>query len=43
MPPTSPGSTPEADLIKIMAFIFSENGLPGGTELTQGNLNRPLQ
>jgi mono/diheme cytochrome c family protein len=43
MPPTSPGSVPKADLIKIMAFIFSENGLPGGAPLSQGNLDRPLK
>jgi S-disulfanyl-L-cysteine oxidoreductase SoxD len=43
MPPTNPGSVPEDDLIKIMAFILSENGLLGGAELTQDNLDRPLQ
>lgn len=43
MPPTSPGSVPKDDLIKIMAFMFSENGLPAGAELTEGNLDRPLQ
>lgn len=43
MPPTNPGSVPKDDLIKIMAFMFSENGLPGGAELTEGNLDRPLK
>lgn len=43
MPPTSPGSVPKEDLIKIMAFIFSENGLPSGAELTEGSLDRPLK
>jgi mono/diheme cytochrome c family protein len=43
MPPTNPGTVPEDDLIKITAFIFSENGLPGGAELTKGNLGRPLE
>ncbi|MGH8503487.1 MAG: c-type cytochrome [Gammaproteobacteria bacterium] len=43
MPPTNPGSVPGDDLIRIMAFILSENGLPAGAELTEGNLDRPLK
>jgi mono/diheme cytochrome c family protein len=43
MPPTNPGSVPKQHLDKIMAFILSENGLPGGAPLTQDSLNRPLK
>ena len=43
MPATNPGSVPEDNLKKIMAFIFSENGFPEGTPLTPENLDRPLK
>ncbi len=43
MPATNPGSVPKDNLNKIMAFIFSENGLPEGTPLTPDNLDRPLK
>jgi S-disulfanyl-L-cysteine oxidoreductase SoxD len=43
MPVTNPGSVPDKYMLPIVAFILSENGLPGGTELTMDNLNRPLK
>jgi mono/diheme cytochrome c family protein len=43
MPVTNPGSVAHKYMIPIVAFILSENGLPGGTELTMGNLDRPLK
>jgi mono/diheme cytochrome c family protein len=43
MPITNPGSVPDKYMIPIVAFILSENGLPGGAPLTKGNLDRPLK
>lgn len=43
MPPTNPGAVPKDHFDKIMAFMLSENGLPAGAPLTDGNLDRPLK
>jgi hypothetical protein len=48
MPPDSPGSLAEKDVIDIVAFVVQENGLPAGAktvesanELNNIKLQRP--
>lgn len=34
MPPTAPGSIPQPEALNILAYIFRQNGLPGGADLS---------
>lgn len=44
MPPINPGTVPEEDMVKIMAFLFSENDLPSGDALeSSDDVDRALK
>jgi len=34
MPPSAPGSIPQPEALNILAYIFRQNGLPGGADLS---------
>ena len=34
MPPSAPGSIPQPEALNILAYIFRQNGLPGGAALS---------
>lgn len=44
MPLVNPGTIPEEDMVKIMAFVFSQNDLPSGEALEgPDDVDRPLK